>query len=58
MKAIKRYVLDHGDELRANDYFFSEGNSLKELKLHFVGDINVPKFTRQLVVSPFQTVAE
>ena len=38
--------------------FLSEGNSFKELKLHFVGDINVPKFTRQLVVSPFQAVAE
>ncbi len=44
----------HGDELRANGYFLSEGNSLKELKLHFVRDINVPKFTRQLGVFSFR----
>ena len=34
-RTIKRYIQDHGDELRANGYFLSEGNSLKELKLHF-----------------------
>ncbi len=34
--------------------FLSEGNSLKELKLHFVRDINVPKFTRQLGVFSFR----
>jgi len=34
--------------------FLSEGNSLKELKLHFVGDINVPKFTRRLGVFTFR----
>lgn len=34
--------------------FLSEGNSLKELKLHFVGDINVPKFTCQLGVFSFR----
>lgn len=49
-RTIKRYVQEHGDELRANGYFLSEGNSLKELKLHFVEDINVPKFARQLGV--------
>ena len=53
-RTIKRYVHEHGDELRANGYFLSEGNSLKELKLHFVGDINVPKFTRQLGVFSFR----
>lgn len=53
-RTIKRYVQEHGDELRANGYFLSEGNSLKELKLHFVGDINVPKFTRQLGVFSFR----
>ena len=47
-RAIKRYVQECGDDLRANGYFLSEGNSLKELKLHFVGDINIPNFTRQL----------
>ena len=34
-RTIKRYVQEHGDELRDNGYFLSEGNSLKELKLHF-----------------------
>lgn len=34
--------------------FLSEGNSLRELKLHFVRDINVPKFTRQLGVFSFR----
>lgn len=53
-RTIKRYIQVHGDELRANGYFLSEGNSLKELKLHFVRDINVPKFTRQLGVFSFR----
>ena len=53
-RTIKRYVHEHGEELRANGYFLSTGNSLKELKLHFVGDINVPKFTRQLGVFSFR----
>ena len=51
---IKRYLQEHGDELRANGYFLSQGNSLKELKLYFVGDINVPKFTRQLGLFSFR----
>lgn len=53
-RTIKRYLQEHGDELRANGYFLSQGNSLKELKLHFVGDINVPKFTRQLGLFSFR----
>ncbi|MDE6418395.1 MAG: hypothetical protein K2K49_04225 [Duncaniella sp.] len=53
-RTIKRYIQDHGDELRSNGYFLSQGNSLKELKLHFVRDINVPKFTRQLGVFTFR----
>ncbi len=53
-RTIKRYIQEHGDELRANGYFLSEGNSLKEIKLHFLGDINVPKFTRRLGVFSFR----
>lgn len=53
-RTIKRYVQEHGDELRTNGYFLSEGNSLKELKLYFGGDINVPKFARQLGVFTFR----
>lgn len=33
-RTIKRYIQNHGDELRANGYFLSEGNSLKEIRLH------------------------
>ncbi len=55
-RTIKRYVQEHGDKLRANGYFLSEGNSLKELKLHFVGDINVPKFSRQLGIFSFRII--
>ena len=57
-RTIKRYVQEHGDELRANGYFLSEGKSLKELKLHFVGDIHVPKFTHQLCVFSFLSIPE
>ena len=53
-RTIKRYVQEYGDELRANGYFLRTGNELKELKLHFVGDINVPKFTRQLGIFTFR----
>lgn len=34
-RTIKRYIQDHVDELRANGYFLSEGNSLKDAKFHF-----------------------
>lgn len=53
-RTIKRYIQEHGDELRSNGYFLSEGNSLKELKLYFGRDINVPKFARQLGVFTFR----
>lgn len=53
-RTIKRYVRDHGDELRSNGYFLSQGKELKDLKLHFVDDINVPKFTPQLGVFTFR----
>lgn len=53
-RTIKRYVRKYGDELRANGYFLSQGNSLKEIKLHLVRDINVPKFTRQLGLFSFR----
>ena len=53
-RTIKRYVRKYGDELRANGYFLSQGNSLKKIKLHLVRDINVPKFTRQLGLFSFR----
>ena len=53
-RTIKRYVQDYGDELRANGYFLSQGNSLKEIRLHFDGDINVPNKVRKLGIFPFR----
>ena len=53
-RTIQRYVKNHGDELRANGYFLSEGNSLKEIRLHFDGDINVPNKTRKLGMFSFR----
>lgn len=40
--------------LRLTDIFLSQGNDLKEFKLHFVRDINVPKFTPQLGLFTFR----
>lgn len=53
-RTIKRYIRDYGDELRANGYFLSQGNSLKEIRLHFDGDINVPNKVRKLGVFSFR----
>lgn len=53
-RTIKRYVQEYGDELRANGYFLSQGNSLKEIRLHFVRDINVPNKVRKLGVFTFR----
>lgn len=53
-RTIKRYVQEYGDELRANGYFLSQGNSLKEIRLHFDGDINVPIKVRKLGVFTFR----
>ena len=53
-RTIKRYIKDYGEELKANGYFLSQGNDLKEFKLHFVKDINVPKFTPQLGLFTFR----
>lgn len=53
-RTIKRYVQEHRNELRANGYFLSEGNSLKEIRLYFDGDINVPNKVRKLGVFTFR----
>ncbi len=44
-RTIKRYVRDHGDELRSNGYFLSQGKELKDIKIRFARDINVPSKT-------------
>lgn len=53
-RTIKRYIQEHGNELRANGYFLSEGNYLKEMRLHFDGDNNVPNKVRKLGIFPFR----
>lgn len=50
-RTIKRYVQEYGDELRANGYFLSRGNELKNIKLQIGRDINVP--TKTTIVSFF-----
>ena len=39
-RTIKRYIQDHGDELRANGYFLSQGKELKDIKIQIGDDIN------------------
>ena len=41
-RTVKRYLESHEDELKRNGYFLCQGKALKELKLQFVRDINVP----------------
>lgn len=53
-RTIKRYMQEYGDEFRANGYFLRESISLKEMRLHFVRDINVPNKVRKLGFFPFR----
>ena len=50
-RTIKRYVREYGDELRANGYFLSQGNELRDIKMQIGNDINVP--TKTTVISFF-----
>ena len=40
-RTIERFLAANEEELRHNGYFLCRGNSLKEFKLRFAGDINV-----------------
>ena len=53
-RTIKRYIQEYGDELSENGYFLSQGNSLKELRLQFARDINVPNKARKIGIFPFR----
>ena len=44
-RTIRRYLKSHEAELKHNGYFLCRGKLLKELKLQYVGDINVPNKT-------------
>lgn len=50
-RTIKRYIHEHGDELRANGYFLSQGKELKNIKIQIGDDINVP--TKTTIISFF-----
>jgi hypothetical protein len=53
-KTIKRYLKSHEQELKANGYFLCRGKQLKELKLQYVRDINVPHKARYLGLFNFR----
>ena len=53
-RTIKRYLVNYEKELKENGYFLCRGKSLKNFKLYFVGDINVPKFTPQIGLFNFR----
>lgn len=55
-RTISRYIENHQDELEHNGYFFScKGNLLKEFKLRFAQDIDVPNKTPQIGLFDFQS---
>ncbi len=45
IRTISRYIENHQEELEHNGYFICKGNSLKEFKLCFGKDIDVPTKT-------------
>ncbi|GHT38714.1 hypothetical protein AGMMS49965_02910 [Bacteroidia bacterium] len=54
-KTIKRYLKSHEQELKDNGYFLCMGKQLKELKLQYVRDINVPHKARYLGLFNFRS---
>jgi hypothetical protein len=53
-KTITRYIQTHKEELEHNGYFLCRGKSLKEFKLYFGRDINVPTKTTVLGLFNFR----
>lgn len=54
-RTISRYIENHQDELEHNGYFLCKGNSLKEFKLRFAQDIDVPNKTPQIGLFDFRS---
>ena len=54
-RTISRYIENHQDELEHNGYFLCKGKSLKDFKLRFVQDIDVPKNTPQIGLFDFRS---
>ncbi len=54
-RTISRYIESHQEELEHNGYFLCKGKTLKEFKLRFVQDIDVPKNTPQIGLFDFRS---
>ena len=55
IRTISRYIENHQEELEHNGYFICKGNSLKEFKLRYVQDIDVPNKTPQIGLFDFRS---
>lgn len=55
IRTISRYIENHQEELEQNGYFICKGKSLKELKLRFGKDIDVPTKTTFLGLFDFRS---
>lgn len=54
-RTISRYIENHQDELEYNRYFLCKGKSLKDFKLRFAQDIDVPNKTPQIGLFDFRS---
>lgn len=55
IRTISRYIENNQDELEHNGYFLCKGNSLKDFKLRFAKDIDVPTKTTSLGMFDFRS---
>ena len=55
IRTISRYIENHQEELEHNGYFLCKGKSLKEFKLRYVQDIDVPNNTPQIGLFDFRS---
>ena len=55
IRTISRYIENNQEELEHNGYFLCRGNSLKDFKLRFASDIDVPNKTPQIGLFDFRS---
>ena len=55
IRTVENCLSVNEDELRHNGYFLCRGNSLKEFKLRFAQDIDVPNKTPQIGLFDFRS---
>ena len=55
IRTISRYIQNNQEELEYNGYFLCKGNSLKDFKLRFGKDIDVPNKTPQIGLFVFRS---